>query len=151
MFSSNSLEINNQQQISPNNDKKKFEKAVFNNVIINHGNTPKKDSYEYLILLNNRANLPLKNKPYKILQLDENAHILKLKSNDRFFHVYYGHYTQNKEISIINFVSDALLISTHLDKNLLTLSSCLRVTLKASSLLKLNFFLYPCYDLRCYI
>lgn len=74
------LKVEKKSQVSPSDERKEDGKGDFITAYIDHGTAPKNASYEYLMLVkgdNSQLKAAKKGQLYKVVQGDNNAHVVK--------------------------------------------------------------------------
>lgn len=80
LYDAHDLVIYRQHQQSPDNTGKKSGEGDFISAVLDHGNSPDHDSYEYLLLVeptSAQRRACSKKRPYKVLEASHRAHIVK--------------------------------------------------------------------------
>ncbi len=92
VYRAKNLELNQQIQRGRNKTNTRTHSGAFTNLFIDHGTAPENDSYEYVIATKQRN---FQEKPYTILQQDEQAHIVKF-ADEREDYVMYQSFSTNE-------------------------------------------------------
>ena len=91
--------VERKSQTSPRNDNTKTGTGNFDSAYIDHGSSPKDDSYEYLMLVEPSAEelkVYSKKLPYIVLKADNAAHVVKDKITEITGYVCYNEYASDK-------------------------------------------------------
>ena len=91
--------VEKKSQKSPYNDKTKMGEGDFVSAYIDHGTSPQNDSYEYMMLVKSsgkEAKKFSKERPYVVLQADNDAHVVKDRITGVSGYICYKEYSSGK-------------------------------------------------------
>ncbi len=120
------LNVEKKHQSSPSDTKKKTGEGDFISAWINHGVSPSEASYEYLMIISPKGkevSKYAKNLPYKVLQSDNNAHVIKDEPTGVTAYISYRGYSSNSTF-VADIRNETIVMERQKDDGVRVMSVC---------------------------